>query len=177
SGGAALGGAGMAGLGAVALPVLFNPAVYTQYREALAANHPTHLITPTLGSLLRFAAGPEPYWLQFVPMAAGGGWLAVHWLRHRQDWDWLEQMPLLVTVSLLTTAYLYVYDFVLLLVPVIAVAARTARQDDRARVRLALGIHAAISGTALFMNLQRCQEYTYVWMLPAVLIGCLVVQH
>jgi hypothetical protein len=156
----ALGGAAVAGLAMAALPLLLDPAVYHQYRAALAAHHPTHVITPTLGALLRLVAGPEPYWLQFVPVLGGTAWLVVHWRRHRRTWDWLDQAPLLVTVSLLSTAYLYVYDLVLLLVPVLAAAAWTARQDRGPTTRLALACHAAISGTALLMNLARCPEYT-----------------
>jgi hypothetical protein len=173
----ALLGAAAAGLALVAVPLLIDPAIVAHYRAALAEHHPTHVITPTLGSLLRFAAGPEPYWLQFVPVAVGTVWLLTHWFRHRKSWDWLEQMPLLVTVSLLTTAYLYVYDLVLLLVPVVAAAAWTARRDRLPTTRLALGLHAAISGTALLMNLRHCPEYTYVWMLPAVLLAYLLVRR
>jgi hypothetical protein len=173
----ALAGAAAAGLAAVALPLLLDPAVYGQYRAALAQHHPTHVITPTLGSLLRLAVGPEPYWLQFVPVAGGVAWLLVHWWRRRQTWDWLEQMPLLVAVSLLTTAYLYVYDLVLLLVPVLAAAAWTAARDRRPTTRLALGLHAVISGTALLMNVQHWPEYTYVWMLPAVLLAYLLLRR
>ena len=171
----ALLGSALAGLAAVAMPLLVNPAVYGQYHEALAHNHPTQVITPTLGALVRFALGPNPYWLQFVPVFAGTAWLLAHWLRHRRTWDWVEQMPLLVSASLLTTAYLYVDDLVLLLLPVLAAAAWAARLNRPAATRLALALHAGISAAALVMNLQHCPEYAYVWMTPAVLLGYLLV--
>jgi hypothetical protein len=145
-----------------------DPAIFDQYRAALAAHHPTHIITPTLGSLLRFAFGADHYWLQFVPTVLGAAWVILYWSRRRDRWDWTEQLPVLVLVSLLTTAYLYVYDLVLLLVPTIAVAAQVARTG---RTRWAIAIHVGLSGAALAMNLARVPDFTYVWFVPAALFA------
>ena len=44
------------------------------------------------------------FWFQFVPPVAGVIWFVLYWRKHRQDWNWQDQMPVLVTASLLTTS-------------------------------------------------------------------------
>lgn len=74
-----------------------------------------------LGGLMRipFGTSEGSFPLQFVPPVAGAIWLLFYWYRHRARWCWSERMPMLITVSLLTTAYGWMFDQVLLLIPIV----------------------------------------------------------
>lgn len=58
-------------------------------------------------------------WMQWLPTMGGLIWFGFHWRRHRNRWSWEEQMPILVTASLLTTSYARLYDQALLAIPVV----------------------------------------------------------
>ena len=68
------------------------------------------------------------FWLQLAPAVVGVAFLTVHWRRYRDTWHWAEQMPLLVTLSVLTTPYGWTFDQVLLVVPIVALAARYTKK-------------------------------------------------
>src|SRR5207248_1315048 len=82
-----------------AVPLLFNPAVFSQYIDALRQHTPEHWVTPTLGTLLRQFFGWERFWLQFVPPLIGASWFVIYWWRKRRSWDWRTRLPLVVIVS------------------------------------------------------------------------------
>ena len=58
-------------------------------------------------------------WMQWVPTLGGLVWFGFYWRRHRENWSWEEQMPILLTASLLTTSYARLYDQALLAIPVV----------------------------------------------------------
>jgi hypothetical protein len=123
-----LGGA-VAGVACAALPLAFNSQVWQQYVHALGHGPPSkdgnvnavkHWISPTIGFLLRLAFGADQFRLQFVPVAAGLAWFAWHWRKAGKDWDWREQLPLLLLVSFVTAPYgAWPFDMVLLLPAVV----------------------------------------------------------
>jgi hypothetical protein len=61
---------------------------------------------------------------------------------------------------------------VLLLVPVLAAAVWTFQCERRSLRILGLGMHVGISALALVLNLHHAPEFTYVWIVPAVLCAC-----
>jgi hypothetical protein len=71
------------------------------------------------------------FWFQFVPPVAGVIWFGLYWRKHRQDWNWQDHMPALVTASLLTTSWGYMFDQTLLAIPVIAIAGHHANKLGR----------------------------------------------
>ncbi len=182
AGRSALVAGGLAVLAATLAAAAPNPAVAEQYAAALtapsSADHraPADWRHPTPGSYLRAAVAPNSFAAQLAPLAAGVTALLVVWWR-RPGWDWDRALPWLVLGSLLAAPYgAWSYDLVLLLVPVLAVAARLPA-GGRAAV-LALALFAGVSA-ALFACLvwpTRVHEATYVWVTPAVLIGYAVAQ-
>ena len=68
-------------------------------------NLPPRWATPTIGGTLRYFLGADKVWLQFVPTVLGVTWFCFYWLKERLTWNWPEQMPILVAVSVLTTSY------------------------------------------------------------------------
>jgi hypothetical protein len=159
------------GVGVVAtlIPLTTNPAVLGQYWHAITTHPPAQYQSPTLGTLLRFWFGEDHFALQFLPPLVGVIWLVIYWIRHRRNWQWEQQLPLLLLVSLLTAAYgAWPFDLVLMLVPVMHVAARPRW------VIAAVVAHVAFNGIVLIEHLFDPGFFAFIWMTPAVLLGYLV---
>ena len=82
-------------------------------------------------------------------MIPGLLWFVPYWLTQRRDWKWKEQLPLLLTVSVLTTAYGgWPFDLVLLLLPVLQTATLAARRGWNAVSVSALLLFVLIDAVA-----------------------------
>jgi Glycosyltransferase family 87 len=168
-------GGGLAGLAALAIPLAFNPRVLQQYLDLL--HRPAELkddpilVPLSVGapSLSRMLAnlGLGNY---FLPPLCGLAWLAIHWWRRRARWNWAEETPLLVLVSMFVSSYgAYPYDLILFLVPILQVAAASFRRGwDRAAAG-ALAFFLLTSGyMALVMLTVHRVEWPVWWgWLPA----------
>ncbi len=155
---------GLATLAALA----FNPAVIGQYFQAMGSYPLGAWATPTVGALLRLALGVDTFWLQYLPSLLGLAWLAVFWLLRRQDWDWLRVTPLLLAVSLVSAAYAWTYDLVLLAVPLVAAAAGLLQGSPR-RMAWGLGVYAVLNLIVLVLY-TRLSDFWLFWLAPAFLI-------
>jgi hypothetical protein len=177
-----IGGLVAAGLASLLAPVLVNPQVYAQYHHTMTHYPPGHMVPATLGAWLRLLIGegedrPGPFWVQLVPTVLGLVWLAGYAWGRRGNWNWTETMPILLFASVLTGAYGWSYDLVLLLVPLIQAATWAAASPPTRTTWLALAVYALINGLAFVLNrVWQIEERYYVWMAPALLLGYLVVR-
>jgi hypothetical protein len=141
---------------------------------------PSQYITPTLGGALRLAAwkmnlGANHFWLQLVPIIAATIWLLFHYWRHRRQWDWGEQMPLLLLVSFLAAPYgAWLVDMAVLVLPLLQVTAGISSSGNRRWMILALSFHWTVNMVALVRNLNGADTYEFMWMAPALFVGYLV---
>jgi hypothetical protein len=131
-----LAGFTVAAAASVAMAVAINPAVLADYLTGPASNPPLAWATPTLGTALLYAFGyARPHiWPQVLPGILSLVWCAFYWGRHRRDWRWLNEMPLLLAISVATTAYLWPFDLVvlvILLLQVLAFSLQTGRLSLR----------------------------------------------
>ena len=106
-----------------------NPHVFEQYLDAFRTSSVGHFLPPTLGMLLRLAFGEELFWLSYLPPLAGLVWAAQHYWRHRRNWRWEDEAPLLVLVSCVTSPYGWIYDQVALVLPMMALLAAESRSS------------------------------------------------
>lgn len=151
-------------------PLAENPAVFDQYFVALRENPPAQWMSVTSGTLLRAVFGAEHFWLQFVPMLPGFVWFAFDWARHARDWDWAERMPWLLFVSFVTAPYgAWPYDLVVLLLPLLRLAAKLAQDRRSAGWLLPLTCLAAVDLGMLGLNLAQVYSVWFVWVAPALL--------
>lgn len=146
-----------------------NPAVFAQYRDALTGRPPAEMVTPTLGTLLRLAFGPERFWLAFTPAVAAAVWGLWYYRKHRAKWDWPTRLPLVLFVSYLTSPYGWVYDQVLFLIPLIQVAAGAARKGRTALLAV-VAVTAAVTAACVILFAAKVQEFSFVWLAPLALV-------
>jgi len=152
-----------AGIVATLIPLALNPHLLDQYADAMANRPPSQWLTLTIGCLLRMALGTELFKLQFVSVLIGLAWFARHWLKARREWNWTEQLPLLLLVSFVTAPYgAWPFDMVLLLPAVVKLVLRR-----RMETNLAL---AAIDAACLIMNLFGAMSFAFIWVSPAILV-------
>jgi hypothetical protein len=172
-----LAGAALAGLVLLGLAVLVNPQVIAQYRQATVERPPADWITTTFGALLRFLFAKDQRWLNFLPPVLGLLWFGPYWLKHRQHWDWREQLPLLLLVSYVTAAFGWLGDQVVLLLPLTAMAAWTAQRSERQVWLLAGATYAVLNLFDLMLNtVWSDQQLLHLWTAPALLIGFLLLR-
>ncbi len=159
-----------------------NPLVYSQYlaglRQESGGNHvhPMDCILPVPSYWLRIWLAPEEFWVQMVPTVLAVVVVWAYWFPRRREWDWPAEMPRLVFLSVLAVGYgAWIFDLVVLLVPIIAVAARV--RWERRQAAILLGIPYAILNlvSGLLPALAKSQGQllgleVYVYFAPAVLI-------
>jgi hypothetical protein len=165
-------GAGAGLFVATVIPLATNPGVLRQYGEALTHHPPSQFYSPTMGTFLRLLLGPGKFWLQFVPVILGVGWLAWYWWRHRRDWQWSEQLPVLLLACYLTAPYgAWPFDYVVMLIPMVVMAVRVV-----ANPRLGIVAYAVLSFLSfdLLASWQRTFSYEYhhlsIWMTPMLIL-------
>lgn len=108
---------------ATAVAIAANPNAAHYLRSSLNA---ALEISCGIGGVLRLILGVQHRWLQFVPCLLGLAWFAWYWARHRRDWDWGENLPLLLIVSIASSPYCWFHDFVLILPALMRLAAGRA---------------------------------------------------
>jgi hypothetical protein len=169
-----LAGGIVTGLVATLIPLVCNPHVLGQYVSTMTTRPPDEYRSPTLGRVVRMAFGEDVFHLQFVALLPGLLWFAFYWPRQRRAWDWGERLPLLLLVSMLTAPYgAWPFDLVILLVPVMQVAARLHREGRRPRRNAAVAFHLAVNGVALGLLVAGAEFFWFIWMTPALLAGYL----
>jgi hypothetical protein len=165
-------GGAATGLMATSIAVLCNPSVLAQYWHTFTSQPPAQYRSPTLGTILRLVFAPEQFRLQFLAMLPGLVWFVPYWLKHRQSWRWADHLPLLLLVSVLTTAYGgWPFDLVLLLVPVLQVAVTLLRSSDRRTLWLACSLYFGMNALALAQVAHAVEYFWFIWMTPALLLA------
>jgi Glycosyltransferase family 87 len=106
------------------IAVLMGPRLLSEYWEFSRSGY-VRIWPSGIGAILRYPFDSvKSFPLQFVAPVFGLAWFLFYWRRRAEDWDWIEQMPMLIAVSVLTTPYGWTLDQVLLLVPIVAIIAR-----------------------------------------------------
>jgi hypothetical protein len=140
--------------------------VFRNYLDAFK-QPPTQFVPPTLGMLLREVFGREHFGLSFLPPAVGLIWLTWYYIRHRQSWSWTRHGSLVVLVSCFTSPYGWIYDQVLLLVPLTTLLAQAASVPN-GTFRGVLGV-AALTVLCLSLHLAGFREISFAWFTPLCL--------
>jgi hypothetical protein len=117
----------LAAVGTTGVCVALNGNVLGYFHGTLGAALDTSC---GVGGLLRNTFGVKHTWLQFVPCVVGLAWFVRYWQVHRHGWIWEERLPLLLLVSLSSSPYFWVHDFILGIPALIAVAVGLQSRSD-----------------------------------------------
>jgi hypothetical protein len=136
-------GAAVAWVGLTTVTTLVDPQAFASCVRNVPAESMHWMFA--LGGLLRRAFGAERHWLQFVPSVVGLVWFLFRWRSKQGEWEWLETVPVLASVSVVTASYGGYYDQAVLMLAGIPAAAAVARHCSRGRVLFTLAVFAAFS--------------------------------
>jgi glycosyl transferase family 87 len=165
-----LAGTAACGIASIVTAVSTNPRVFAQYFDLMASAPPTlSFESPNIATVLRVLLRTEGSWPQYVPTFLGAVLVTAMWYRRREGWEWRRQMPGLVLISCLLTSYGgWAFDLVVLLVPIVALAATVVRLPRRSLALIAGAVFLLVSSLALAMHTARVPQAAFVWMTPAV---------
>ena len=149
--------------------LIFNQKMILQYIGILQTYHISEWATPTIGAYLRlFWLGTEKFWLQFLPTLVGVFWFIFYWRKHKQSWNWLLVLPVILFVSQLTSPYNWTYDLVIL-TPAMVLAGVWMMTDWKHWTTIFLIImFLGISILDLILHM-RLDDFWFIWVAPALL--------
>lgn len=137
-------------------------AIFNQYFNLMNSGV-IEEVTPTVSGLVRLSLG-RYYPLQLLPALLALVWFFFHWRRSESRWQWPDEMPMLLLISILTISYGWFFDQVVLLPCVFRAAAWAVTNRRGVLISIAfLGINAA----ALVLILVHHTTFWYAWTVPA----------
>src|SRR5262245_44309710 len=166
-------GLASAGVIVALIPVIFDSAIYSQYLQLFSASgmvRPSDWATPSLGIALGRFFDISQISLRWAPALMGVIWFICYWARHAEIWDWVDQLPLVLLVSLVTTGFAWTYDQIVLLPAVIQASAWSARDEIKPRRNILIATFVALSVAVLILKLRFQNDFLYFWLAPAYLI-------
>ena len=161
--------AGLAAANCIALAV--QPSIWSEYFASMGQEHMQDYFYPNVANLYRLFAGGTALWPLILPAAIAVAWGLRYWWRHRADWHWQAQVPLIAAVSIFVAPYSYPNDQVLLWPAVLDGWTRASRPAKILLVALNLG---AIAITLRATNLG---SPLYLWTGPAWMLWFLWVSR
>jgi hypothetical protein len=148
-----------------------NPYVFQQYLQLMRVYPLNVWVTPTIGAVLRNLLGPDKFWLQFVPPIIGIIWLLLFWKKNGKSWVWIKYAPLIVLISVVTMAYGWTLDYIVLLLPLLQGSILLLRTGNW---RIAWVMFVALLGANMLVfflhsRLFNLHDGWYFWFAPFLL--------
>lgn len=152
-------------LAASLIAVTLDHRIFVQYSQLLMNRGAFTEIYPTVSGFLRSSFGGH-YPLQLLPAFLAFVWLFFHWKTSRDRWQWSDEMPLLLLISMLTTSYGWFFDQVILLPCILQATAWGAKVRGLRSIAIA-AIYLATNAVVLTLILMHRTTFSYVWTVPA----------
>jgi hypothetical protein len=130
-----------------------------------------------MGTLLRNVFGEDKNFLQDFPMVIGILWFLYHWYQNYSRWSWSEQLPLLILVSLMTTFYAWINDYLLILVAIIQASIWLMNNLSRPYSKSIIFIYVIINSMIWVSTFSGGSEEEFVWVVPAIFIIYLLTRN
>ena len=159
------------------LAMIFNPHVIQQYLGMLQSYKISEWAVPTIGSYLRFFwFGTDRFWLQFLPTVIGIIWLLYYWYRHQGSWSWVNELPIILLISMVVSPYSWTYDLVILIPAIILAAIWIPTENKRWIALLLIILFLGINILDLVLHM-KLDDFWFIWVAPALLIWFLLVRR
>jgi hypothetical protein len=151
------------------IALLANPPIFAYYVTLMTQLSPTNIMSPNISTLLRIWFGGAHAWVQWLPALAGVVWFVGHWWQRHRAWDWGREVPVLLLVSLLTSPHSWIYDQVLLILPLSQLSATLPQTVARSHVARVAVLYGAVDGLALvlYVVLRGVPMQVFWWLGPA----------
>jgi hypothetical protein len=164
-------------VGGTLVSMIFRPGILLDYMHFIQEARVIDWKVPTIGFWLRHFLAPNLVFVQFIPSAIGLIWLLFHWLRHRRQWDWLQQISWISFLSLITTAFAWSHDQVILIPALIEAAVLIRLRIKSFQVKIILLIvWLGFSITIFIVHLSRDDSW-FVWQAPVMLLAYALTKH
>lgn len=166
-------GAIVAGLIIAIIPVIIDPPVYYQFVEMYRSpgrSTPFELPAPSIGSFLTLYVPHGKLPIQFLPPLLGTLWFLWHWENFKESWNWCEQVPLMILLSLTLSPYAWTYDQVVLLPAVIHGFVIVRRLSFSWNKFVLASLYIGVNGGYLVAKLFATTDSYYFWLAPAYLL-------
>jgi len=150
----------------MSITLIFNPSVISQY-IVMVREYPLNLwMTSTLGASLRLLIGEEKYYLQFIPVIFGFLWLGWYLYKTRESFEWVNCLPLIILVSIVTTPYGWITDYAILVISVVPIAVLFASHGIPFGKVLVFSTYWAANLMVIFLSTSQ----NWFWWLPSFLL-------
>jgi hypothetical protein len=156
-------------VGNVSFALFINHDIITQYLESIIKYPMGTWATPTPGMLLRLIFGIDKDWLQILPSLIGIIWIFFYWGKNRDAWDWYRETPLLLLVSFAFSPYMWTYDMVILVIPLIYICILFITTGITLLSIISTTIYIVLNISSLIVHRTR-PDFWVFWLAPSLLI-------
>ncbi len=155
---------------------IYNPHLIQQYLGMLQTNQIFMWENPTIGSFLRlFYIDNNNFWFQLMPINFGAIWFIYYWSRKHETWNWKDEIPILLLVSILISPFTWTYDYVILVPAILLAASWLFRDRKRQSALLFVGIYLTMNVLGLILH-ARLSDFWFFWMAPTLLVCFLFIR-
>jgi hypothetical protein len=148
---------------ALCLGYALDPHGWQHYAAMASQAKMQNEFIPTLSLMFRLLIHRGWIWLQFVPAAAACCWAAWFFLKHRDEWSWMEHGLLLLLLSVMVAPYAWFSDEAVLLP---AVLCALYRRMDSGRSLLPFTCVMAAALLLVLFGVPMTSGF-YMWTTPA----------
>jgi len=163
--------------GGTLISMIFRPGILLDYLQFAETAAVTNWKIPTIGYWIRNFWGLHYVFLQYIPILIGLIWLVIHWILHRKQWDWLEQISWLSFMSLITTVFAWSHDQIILIPAVIEAAILIRSQVKSIPIKIIILIAWLAFLIFIFIAHLARDDSWFVWQAPAILLVYALAKH
>jgi hypothetical protein len=154
-----------------ALSLHYNHNIINHYLNLMSNSPASSWLTPTIGTYLRLFFGMENNWLQFMPPVFGTIWLFWYWRKHKKTWEWDQQIPIIIFMSLMTTFYVWVNDYILILPALIQAAISVIHNRQALALNWVIIAYVAVNGLAWAIHIWITPNMQWdIWLVPSLFL-------
>jgi hypothetical protein len=155
------------------IAILFDQNIFHQYLQCILTDAPAGWATPTIGTYLRLYFNPTEFLLSFITPILGAIWLVYYWIRKKKTWDWKKEIPLILFISVITTIYIWTYDMVVLLIPII-MALIWQLYENKKWISILVSIAYFIINLIYLRLHLILEDSIFIWFAPVLFVWYLV---
>ena len=162
-----------AGISLSLLPLWFDGQVYSRYFQLLAAGgvvRPLDWATPSLGTALAQLFAIPDAWIRWLPGLAAAAWLFWYWSHRNRQWDWLTELPLLLSVSIATASFAWTFDHIVLLPAVVQAAVWVSQCEAKRKRAVIVGMYIMLAAALVLIKVFVRNDFWYFCTAPTYLL-------